>query len=88
MLKWSSHECFLENSVTNIMRGSIVHQLCEKKKKEKQHHALSQITLYSKLTLKLRGGSPKKINKTTTSQLRPLATFVPSLGRCGQGAWL
>ena len=39
-------------------------------------------------TLKLRGGSPEKINKTTTSQLMPLATFVPSLGRCGQGPWL
>ena len=27
-------------------------------------------------------------NKTTISQLMPLATFVPSLGRCGQGPWL
>ena len=34
------------------------------------------------------GGSPEKINKTTKSQLMPLATFVPSLGRCGQGPWL
>ena len=39
-------------------------------------------------TLKLRGGSPGGGNKTTTSQLMPLATFVPSLGRCGQGPWL
>ena len=29
--------------------------------------------------------APEKINKTTTSQIMPLATFVPSLGRCGQG---
>ena len=36
----------------------------------------------------LRGGSPEKKKKTTISQLMPLATFVPSLGRCGQGAWL
>ena len=34
------------------------------------------------------GGSPEKINKTTISQLMALATFVPSLGRCGQGPWL
>ena len=34
------------------------------------------------------GGSPEKINKTTISQLMPLATFVPSLVRCGQGPWL
>ena len=34
------------------------------------------------------GGSPEKNNKTTISQLMPLATFVPSLGRCGQGPWL
>ena len=34
------------------------------------------------------GGSPGKKNKTTISQLMPLATFVPSLVRCGQGPWL
>ena len=34
------------------------------------------------------GGSPEKNNKTTISQLMPLATFVPSLVRCGQGPWL
>ena len=30
----------------------------------------------------------KKKKKNTTSQIMPLATFVPSLVRCGQGAWL
>ena len=39
-------------------------------------------------TLKLGGVHRKKNNKTTRRRLRPLATFVPSLGRCGQGAWL
>ena len=34
------------------------------------------------------GGSPEKKNKTTISQLMPLATFVTSLVRCGQGPWL
>ena len=33
------------------------------------------------------GFTGKNKNKTTVSQLRPLATFVPSLGRLGQGAW-
>ena len=34
------------------------------------------------------GGSPeKKPKKPAVSQLRPLATLVPSLGRLGQGAW-
>ena len=34
------------------------------------------------------GGFTGKKKKTTISQLMPLATFVPSLVRCGQGPWL
>ncbi len=34
------------------------------------------------------GGSPGEKSLTVQSQLRPLATRTPSLGRCGQGAWL
>ena len=33
------------------------------------------------------GGSPEKINKTTISQLRALATHTRNLGRLRQGAW-
>ena len=34
------------------------------------------------------GGSPGKKSESIRSQLRALATRTPSLGRCGQGAWL
>ena len=34
------------------------------------------------------GGSPEKKSESVQSQLRALATRTPSLGRCGQGAWL
>ena len=34
------------------------------------------------------GGLPGKKSESIRSQLRPLATRTPSLGRCGQGAWL
>ena len=34
------------------------------------------------------GGSPEKKCRIVQSQLRPLATRTPSLGRSGQAAWL
>ena len=34
------------------------------------------------------GFTGKKKSESIQSQLRPLATRTPSLGRCGQGAWL
>ena len=33
-------------------------------------------------------GSPGKKSESIRSQLRPLATRTPSLGRVGQGAWV
>ncbi len=34
------------------------------------------------------GGFTGKKFLTVQSQIRPLATHTPNLGRCGQGAWL
>ena len=39
------------------------------------------------LSSNFRGGSTEKKNFPLKSQLMPLATFVPSLGRVGQCAW-